>query len=228
MTDTPDGDADKPPPLTAEQADLVARHEGMCRAIARQVGWGLGPEDLEDLAAEFRLQVVVAARTFDPARGFTFSTYYMKAARQRTVRRARLLRARGLSVPRDGPFDPVTMVSTDERWEYGQGGSNSRRSKQELRNEVADYRRPIADDAASPLLRAWCDPEYAAQRANLSWTRRLVLYLRLVEGLSLEAVGECFGVSKERVRQVQIAAGQALERSRRLSAARMKPQPPKR
>jgi DNA-directed RNA polymerase specialized sigma subunit len=64
----------RPAPLTPEQAALVEAHEKMCWAMARRFGWGLPEEDVEDLAAEFRMQLVVAARFFDPAKGYTFAT----------------------------------------------------------------------------------------------------------------------------------------------------------
>lgn len=69
-----------------------------------------------------------------------------------------------------------------------------------------DYRDPHGER----LLHLWFDPDYAEQRRCLDMRRRLLLYLRTVEGLTLEETGECLGTSRERVRQLEWSAGRKL------------------
>lgn len=85
---------------------------------------------------------------------------------------------------------------------------------QAMGDELPDHR-PLAD---SPAFHAWFDEDYKRQRRFLDWRSRIVLYLRYVEGWTLEEVGDALGVSRERVRQVEGKAG------RKLAAARSRDQ----
>lgn len=76
--------------------------------------------------------------------------------------------------------------------------------------EAADYRRESAD----PALAAWCSADYARQRRCLDWRSRIVLYLRAVEGWTLEEAGEALAVTRERIRQVEEKAVRKLARFR--------------
>lgn len=97
--------------MTPEQtADLLAAHEAMCWWVARRVGHGLSPEDIEDLAAEVRLLFVRSAGTFDPAAGTAFGTYALPFAVRHARRVARRLRAAGVRVPLNYAVEHVPQM----------------------------------------------------------------------------------------------------------------------
>lgn len=70
-----------PPPLTDAQRDLVGRHCRLSRCVAVMYLDRNPDADWHAIYAACDDALILAARKFDPARGFKFSTLYRHAAR---------------------------------------------------------------------------------------------------------------------------------------------------
>jgi len=75
---------------------------------------------------------------------------------------------------------------------------------------LVDHR---SEDRPSPLM-MWCEKENADQRRCLDWRRRIMLYLRTVEGWSQQEVGDLFGACRQRVHQIESTAMGSMARYR--------------
>jgi RNA polymerase sigma factor (sigma-70 family) len=139
---------------------------------------------------DIRFAVVKAAHDFDPVKypGVPFAAFAFNGVR---------LHMRSFARQLGRPETWWTMPASRE-----DGAS--------MEGEIPDHRDPVPDR----LLRAWCDEDYARQRRCLDWRARLVLYLRTVEGMTLDETGECMGVTRERVRQLEDRATWQLARFR--------------
>jgi len=107
--------------LTSQQVnELLTQYEPMTWWIARRVmGADASPDDLEDCAAEVRLQFVRAARRYDPTRGVQFGTYAYRLAHHYARRWKHYQRRRGVHVPpnlygRGGPSVVDLDAGSDE------------------------------------------------------------------------------------------------------------------
>lgn len=167
-------------PLTPEQQQLVLDFDrwlpGLVAEVPEWLRIRLGRDVVEQ---DIRLAVVKAAHDYDPVAypGVPFAAFAFNGVR---------LAMRGFGHQLGKPQAWQTMPAADD----GAG----------IDGEIPDHREPCPDR----LLRAWCDEDYARQRECLSWRERVLLYLRTVEGLTLEETGECMGgVTRERVRQLE-------------------------
>lgn len=74
---------------------------------------------------------------------------------------------------------------------------------EQLSSSLVDHR----ESAPERALRHWCSDDYSRQRRCLDWRRRVILYLRCVEGWTLEEVADTLTVlTRERVRQLEESA----------------------
>lgn len=182
----------------ADAAELLARHEPLCWHLARRYGRDLSADDREDLAAAVRAQLVTCARTFDPGRGFRFTTYAYRLAVFKARSAARQLRAGGVRVPHNYASGRVVprVLSADE----ARGADGAR---------LIDL--AVAPDAEAP---AEVPADFWERcRAHLTDRQYQCLVLRYREGLSLQAAGDRIGRSKELVRSM---CGSAVEKLRGL------------
>lgn len=180
---------DDPPPLTPAQQALVGDVVKLAGWFARRtLSETLRFYGREDVYQEMMLAACAAARTYDPALNVEFKTY---AYRAMWMRRNGLTRSFGVR----GSF----------WYEWPTSGDPSVGAL-----EVADERpapRP------SPLS-VWCAT--APARAGVHPRHRLVLYVRCVEGWSLEEAASYFGVSVKRVQQMCAAAREIVGRRKHL------------
>lgn len=150
----------------------------------------------EDIDQACWLWAARAAKKFDPGRGLAFSTlatWYFRGALSRLAYQSDKSKPPGGSVLslcglyRDDGGDPEPFDPEDRR------GASERPS-------------PLAE---------WCSEEFRRQRACLHWRQRIILYLRAVEGMTLEEAGEAMGgLSRERVRQICDRAAEKMAKSR--------------
>ncbi len=79
-----------------------------------------------------------------------------------------------------------------------------------LEDVVADHR----TDGGNPALAEWHSEENQLLLRAVSLRYQRVLYLRAVEGLTLDEVGTTLGITRERVRQMQEHAAEIIRRAR--------------
>lgn len=145
--------------------------------VARQVG--ASSPHFHDIVAECNLRLIRAIELFDVGKGYKFSTYACHAIVNQSGRTAQRTHDREMQeLPRDWSpaSDPIA----------------------ERREEAEDDQRM---DRATTV-------RMALARANLTAQERRILDARYLEGdkMILEAIGREFGISKERVRQIQTVA----------------------
>jgi RNA polymerase sigma factor (sigma-70 family) len=178
--------------LTRQQMDeLLTQHEPMAWWIARRVmGADACPDDLEDCAAEVRLQFVRSARQYDPTRGARFGTYAFRLAHHYARRWKHRQRKRGVHVPvhlngRGGP----RVIDLDAA-----GSGCCLRTAQSAGNDTATI---------------W------AALARVLTTKQLeVLRMRYLGGMTLRAIADQHGCSRA---NIQCLISAALDRARRLA-----------
>ncbi len=171
-------------PLSPEQSRLA----GSCYRLAFKIGLAIGrrteatPDEIEDLQAAALLGVVSAARTYDPALGFAFSTYATHGAkhhacneRRRQRRDAQRFRPASLEGPNGEP-SPLDVLA-DHRGADGL--------------EVEDRRWDVAD-----LL----------SRLEVSKPRHAEAVRRRANGERLDDIAGDWGLTRERVRQIEASA----------------------
>jgi len=178
--------------LTRQQMDeLLTQHEPMVWWIARRVmGADANPDDLEDCAAEVRLQFVRAAQQYDPTRGVQFGTYAFRLAHSYARRWKHYQRKRGVHVP-------VYLC--------GQGGPrvidlDAAGSECCLRTD-----QPTGNDTAT----IW-----AALARVLTAKQLKVLRMRYLDGMTLPTIAAQHGCSRA---NIQCLISTAFARVRRLA-----------
>jgi len=156
--------------LTKRQQQLAADNVGLVYRFARQYAHRLGL-DPDEAVSDGMMALLRAVRTFDPNRGYRFSTYATRA----------IIRAVYSTRKRD-------MV------------------------QRRDHRRCVGLDAAP--VPAYCEPENMAvyrddldaAMATLKPRERAVIAGRFGRGETLAEVAGQLRLTKERIRQIQIAA----------------------
>jgi DNA-directed RNA polymerase specialized sigma24 family protein len=165
-------------------------------SLARSLARGRIPSAArEDYAQEAWLAVCRAAARWRRRWGVPWEGYAAFCAR-RAVRRAasrEALRAR-LAGPPGGRAAGESLLS------------------------ARDFRRHAPGD---PLLALWFDPDYRAQRRRLRVRVRVVLYLIAVEGWTVAAVADLWGVTRRAVDKLREEAVRGLAAARREAKGRV-------
>jgi RNA polymerase sigma factor (sigma-70 family) len=148
--------------------------------------YGKGAEETRELVSEGNLTLLRCVDKFDASRGFKFSTYACRAIR------VSFHRAATRTAKRRQHF-PVTFDPDLERSDHVE------HVRAELEADlVAELRQIILsnDAALSPVERRILDKRYLQPGGRVGRTR----------GLTLHQIGDSLGLSKERVRQIQVRA----------------------
>src|SRR5512133_1194491 len=172
---------------------LVQRSLGFVVAFARKLR--LGAVRLDDVIQEGNLGLIRALETFDPHAGTRFSTYavwwvrayigrYVKEARSIVRPRGGTLAAADLSL--DSAIDDDDGASHLDRVEDDRPGPEDSFMTNETAREVRDVLAGLKD-----------------QVGGLGWD---IIHSRIQHDtpITLEEVGRRWGLSRERVRQVEI------------------------
>lgn len=190
--------------LTPEEVERVlAGHEALCWSLARKAVRAPDPHRLEDAAADCRLQLVKAARLFDPSRGMQFTTYATRVAGYVARGSAGVDMLRGVHVPANliGKVEAPRVGSLDGPVD-GPGSRKERR----LIDLVAGPEEPERPDFPADFWGLVC--------RDLSGRERDSVLLHFREGLTYDKAGELLGVTKSAVQQY---AAKALRKLRELS-----------
>ncbi len=180
------------PKLSPEQMDELLRgHEDLCWHLAQKHGMGLSEADVEDLAAVARLRLVRCAQTFDPSKGFKFTTYAYRLALREVRYAARKIWAAGQTLPTDWRT-PVRAVKSIEIPFDDHG------DKLEMLLACRDA------DAPDP------GEVWGWVRGHLGEREYGVLVGLFRDGKKLHVVGAELRLSKERVRQIRDGAFEKL------------------
>lgn len=189
------------------------------------------PHIMADIVQEAQLALPRAIRRFDIKRMLEFSTYAFTAMRRQVTRNARRLRYRG--------DVPATIAGDYEAFRHRMAEIHTRAGWFDLRDEylsrsaslyhrlilvhavieaepveaAAGEPRPYAEPWA-PLLAEDLQESLSLALASLNWRQRMVLVRRYglddQEESTLLDIGSDLGLTKERVRQIQVAAEQSL------------------
>lgn len=181
------------PPLSPQQQALALSCLNLARKLAMRYARTLGADEAVSVA---HWALSTAAARYDPARGVKFTTYagqrvkgYLRAAAFAAWQR----RLRG------GAVYPFTDLAGD--LELGLDRPDGGAGPEDLAQGLEGARR----------LRGWL--------ARLPARERAVVEGRFLCGQSLGEIGESLGVSKERVRQIQVQTIQRLRAMARGGAA---------
>jgi DNA-directed RNA polymerase specialized sigma subunit len=158
----------------AQQAEAVAGVEAMAWHIARRLRAKYPQADLDDIAAEVRVGFLKAARFFDPALGWKFTTYASKCGWQAGVRFCQRWSAGGIR--------------------YGDGAVGV---------VAVDFLADVTDGRPDVPRRAFPPDLWDRIADTLKGRVATVILLRFRDGLTLRQVGERFRITKERIRQLQ-------------------------
>jgi RNA polymerase sigma factor (sigma-70 family) len=177
--------------LTKEQQVLVASCLNWAREVVsrnRNAWWVAGHDSVEDAYQAAHFGLVLAAQRFDPSRGIKFTTYstaWIINSLQRHASNGKLIRnpVRRTAEERDAhPPVLAALVSDREDGRYLDSRSESREPEPDARLVVAE------------LLK------------RVNGRSRRVLVMRYIEGMTLAEIAGELGVTKERVRQISVAA----------------------
>lgn len=171
--------------------------------------WHLGyGVPLEDLIQEGRIAVVKASKGFDPRQGFKFLTYAAFHIRQRMQRFAEDY-SKVVRVP-NGKFKSagISCVAIDAP--VGEDGENT----------LGDLILRTEETTTGEVDAAMRSERLRKAVKRLPKQMRKVLEARFWGGESLRQIAERFGLSGERIRQIEVMALRKLRKSRILKGAR--------
>lgn len=187
-------------PLRAEE------HLGLVRQVVKRYRWAVGPglgED--DLWQAGAMGVMRAVETFDPSRGFAFSTYasqwirhFVQRAIENQRRVVRVPVHRQTSARRIGEPIPAVALSLDAPIHQDADAGcwlDQLTAEPEPGDEPAE--RIATEQRRAALTRAL---------AQLPERSRWVLLARYCDDMTLKEISEPLGLSRERVRQLVLIA----------------------
>ena len=229
------------------RARFVAANMGLVHSIARKYAWSATP--FADLIQDGTLGLMHAIPRFDRAKGFRFSTYALNWIRQGIVRqlhdcgenvripvhaheslykinKARShLRAQHGHDPSDAELSAATGIKVDVIQKLGKGIVGEARMSPEVTDRLFGKLPDAAESAVDVLIAGQDRAVLHAAIAKLAPRERLVVerlygFVDDGEGCTLREVGEDAGVSRERIRQIQVAAIAKLRKFLLASGAR--------
>jgi RNA polymerase sigma factor (sigma-70 family) len=199
----------------AAVATLVARNEGLVRSQADRYarrGWPFG----RCLAAG-RIGLWWAAERIEPERGFKFSTYAVWWIRQRIRRDVGRGKDSGpIRVPMHAFKAEPVLARRARKLADLHGTAWARRGEGEFSRKEPLYATLADRRVRNPAAQAIDRLDVQAALGRLRGQHREVLTLRYLEGLTLAEVGDRWGLTRERVRQVE---QQALDAARQVLGA---------
>lgn len=173
-------------PLTLDEQALVAANTGLAYSLVQR-RYGANHPYYDDLIQAALIGLMMAARLFDPSRGCRFSTFATWRIRSKLSEYQRRRRVR---------------LATEQAASF---------------NDPAGPAEPVDPGAVQPLEVVIDREEFErgsdllhSALAGLTNRERDILWRR-ARGETLKAISEAFGVSKERVRQIEV---KALEKAR--------------
>lgn len=155
--------------------------------------------DLDDYRSAAQVALWEAVLRFEPERGLVFGTYAGWYLLKHLRPHAQAEAAGGFHVPDHHGFVHLVPASADEAMPGGDDAT--------FAGTIPDHRAddPREEPPAAAELWAAVSQVLAGRGRELE-----VLTLRLREGLTLDAIAERWGRSKERIRQIEIRAVQRL------------------
>jgi RNA polymerase sigma factor (sigma-70 family) len=173
-------------PLTAEQQELALTCLPACYRYAGE--YSQSRDDYEDYVSLAQLTLTKAAKAFNPLRGVKFSTYVINAINKELYRE----RDRRMTQSRSRYTISLDSLEKDKSTIFAQRDDTLRVDDQdEQRTRLRQARRAIS---------------------RLPQRDREIVRLRL-SGVTLREIGERYGISNERVRQVYEAGLRRVRRS---------------
>lgn len=180
----------------------AADHLGLVHSIAKRYRWACcAALEYEDLVQLGLLGLLRAIKKFDPERGFTFATYatwWVRAAVRRGIQDQRRLVRVPVHLQDKGELLPEVTACIADEWSAGMHSSAAI-----LGLAPPDNLGEAGDGAKA----------YAAIKSERT---RLVVRLR-AEDHGLEEISQRLGVSRERVRQLEV---EGIAQARRKLSAR--------
>lgn len=168
------------PDVPSDPVALLARHAGLLGTVyCRFVKLIPHGGDTDELMQCLRLALIDAGHRFDPSRGGAFSTLAMTYLNHTACRFVRGERKRGLT------FLPLADRSSWPRVVHGTNAGV-----------------PCPTD--TPL--HWSEEQWERVFACVGERDRVILDLRFREGWNLDEIGDELGLTKERIRQLIVAA----------------------
>jgi len=161
------------PPLTRAQSQLVADNVGLAIHLARLFGRNR-PEMVEDFDDAAIDGLILAARAYEPARGWKFGTVVSRCVRYAIIARIKYL---GRSVRNPGPDIRIVGLHS------GDDGV-----------PVEPPWEPRLADGT---------PDFEGLIARLPVAERAVLRLRYVGGMTYAEIGDELGFSRQRAHQLE-------------------------
>lgn len=159
---------------------LLKRNSGLVWKVALKAAGGEEGERFDDIFQELQISFCRSVELFDCGKGTRFSTYVMNSMKYRVIQLWQALKRKGRSQP---------LVSLEAPC-----GKNLR-----LVQVLKDKKHAPCEDS---VLQGEDLSQVNEAMRNLSQRSREIVRLRM-EGVALTVIGEQFGITKERVRQIE-------------------------
>jgi len=196
----------------------ITKHLGLVRIMCRRYksSTRTGKITMDDLFQEGVLGLMRAAETFEPERGLRFSTFAMWWVRHHV----------GRAVMNDGRTIHVPVYMQDRcRQQDEEVPANTRsldvvaNRKDTRRQETLGDTMPSATESpADALLKEEVRALLDKARGALPAREARILHMRFYQDKTYQAIGEVYGVSRERIRQLVVEGLQLMRRELAKSA----------